>query len=63
MEIEWDEQDLVEVDLIRLEEGHRKKELQSVPSEKLRKVHKVYLNSIVGVTYRSNTELGISPEE
>jgi hypothetical protein len=60
MEVEWDEQELAEIDLIRLEEAYHKKELQSVPPEQLRKVHKVYLNSTAGATSRSNTGLGIT---
>jgi len=62
MEIEWDEHELVGIDLVILEEAYNKQELQSVPPEQLKKFHKVYLNSIAGATSRSNNGLGILPE-
>ena len=54
--MEKDEQDLAEIDLDRLEEALNKKDLQTLPEEQLRKVHKVFLDSSIGSTSR----LGIS---
>jgi hypothetical protein len=59
MEMEWDEKELVEIDLVRLEEAYHKQELQYVPLEQLRKVHKVFLNSTTWVTSRFGSGLGI----
>jgi hypothetical protein len=54
--MEMDEQDLAEIDLDRLEEALNKKDLQTLPEDQLRKVHKVFMDSSTGATSR----LGIS---
>jgi hypothetical protein len=54
--MQLDEQDLADIDLEKLEEAFNKKELQSIPVEQLRKVHKVFIDSTAGATSR----LGIS---
>jgi hypothetical protein len=54
--MEMDEQDLADIDLDRLEEALNKKDLQTIPEDQLRKVHKVFLDSSAGATSR----LGIS---
>jgi hypothetical protein len=48
--MEMDEHDLVEIDLDRLEEALNKKDLQTLPEDQLRKVHKVFLDSSTGAT-------------
>jgi hypothetical protein len=50
--MEMDEQDLAEIDLDRLEEALNKKDLQTLPEDQLRKVHKVFLDSSAGATSR-----------
>jgi hypothetical protein len=45
-----DEMELEEIDLDKLEETLNQKELQSIQVEKLRKVHKVFINSTMGTT-------------
>jgi len=52
-----DESDLAEIDLEKLEEALNQKDLQHLPVEQLRKVHKVFTNTSSGSTAR----LGISP--
>jgi hypothetical protein len=59
MEMIVDEQDLASIDLDKLEEAYINQELQSLPLEKLCKVHKVYMDSTVGATSRSGGGLGI----
>jgi hypothetical protein len=59
MEIELDEKDLAEIDQVSLEEAYHRKDLSSIPPYQLRKVHKFYLNSIVGATSRSGMSLSI----
>jgi hypothetical protein len=46
-----------DVDLEKLGEAFNKKELQTIPVEQLRKVHKVFIDSTAGAT----SGLGISP--
>jgi hypothetical protein len=53
-----DEMDLAEIDLEKLEEALNQKDLQHLPVEQLRKVHKVFTNTSAGSTAR----LGISPD-
>jgi hypothetical protein len=50
--MELDEQDLAEIDLDRLEEALNKKDLQTLPKDQLRKVHKVFLDSSTGAISR-----------
>jgi hypothetical protein len=49
LEMLVDEKDLVDIDLDLLEEAYNKKEIQSLPPEQLYKVHKVYIDSTVGL--------------
>jgi hypothetical protein len=53
-----DAQDLAGIDLEKLEEDLNQKDLQALPEEQLRKVHKVFLDSTAGSTAR----LGIATE-
>ena len=53
-----DEQDLAEIDLDRLEEALNKKDLQTLPEDQLKKVHKAFLDSSAGDTSR----LGINTD-
>jgi hypothetical protein len=53
-----DERELADIDLEKLEDAFNKKELQSIPVEQLRKVHKVFIDSTTGATSR----LGISSD-
>jgi hypothetical protein len=53
--MEMDEQDLVEIDLDKLEEALNKKDLQTLPEDKLRKFHKVFMDS----SARATSRLGI----
>jgi hypothetical protein len=46
------EQDLEEIDLDRLKEALNKKDLQTLPEDQIRKVHKVFLDSLAGDTSR-----------
>jgi len=48
--MEMNEQDLVEIDLDRLEEALNKKDLQTLPEDQLRKVHKLFMDSSIGAT-------------
>jgi hypothetical protein len=50
--MEMDEHDLAEIDLDRLEEALNKKDLQTLPEDQLRKVHKVFMDSSAGATSR-----------
>jgi hypothetical protein len=44
--------DLAGIDLEKLEEALNQKDMQALPEEKLRKVHKVFLDSTTGSTAR-----------
>jgi hypothetical protein len=67
--MQLDERDLAGIDLEKLEEALNQKDLQTLPEEQLRKVHKVFLNSSAGSTARlgiasdSNTGLKKIPQE
>jgi len=54
-----DDKELAEIDLEKLEEALNQKNLQTLPEEQLRKVHKVFLNSSTGSTAR----LGIALDQ
>jgi hypothetical protein len=54
--MEMDEQDLAEIDLDRLEEALNKKDIQTLPEDQLRKVHKLFLDSSAGAI----SKLGIN---
>jgi hypothetical protein len=56
--MEMDEHDLAEIDLDRLEEALKKKDLQTLLEDQLRKFHKFFLDSSAGATSR----LGISTD-
>jgi hypothetical protein len=64
-----DEKDLAGIDLEKLEEALNQKDLQTLPEEQLRKVHKVFLNSSAGSTARlgialdSNSSMKRIPRE
>jgi hypothetical protein len=47
-----DEQYLIEIDLDGLEEALNNKDLQTLPEDQLRKVHKVFSDSSAGETSR-----------
>jgi hypothetical protein len=53
--MQLDKHDLAGIDLEKLEEALNQKDLHALPEEKLRKVHKVFLDSTAG----STTRLGI----
>jgi hypothetical protein len=53
-----DETDLAEIDLEKMEEALNQKDLQHIPVEQLKKVHKVFTDSMAGSTAR----LGISSD-
>ena len=48
-----DEADLEDIDLEQLEEALNQKDLQHLPMDQLRKVHKLFTNSTAGSTSRS----------
>jgi hypothetical protein len=54
-----DDRELAGIDLEKLEEALNQKNLQTLPEEQLRKVHKVFLNSSAGSTAR----LGIAMDQ
>jgi hypothetical protein len=56
--MQLDDRDLAGIDLEKLEEALNQKDLQTLPEEQLRKVHKVFLNSSAGSTAR----LGIATD-
>lgn len=58
-EMELDEQDLASVDLEHLEHAYWHHKLYTIPPDQLRKVHKIFLNSLAGSTTRSSAGLGI----
>jgi hypothetical protein len=57
-----DETDLAEIDLEKMEEALSQKDLQHIPVEQLRKVHKVFTNSTAGSTARLGISSDPSPE-
>jgi len=59
--MEMDEQDLAEIDLDRLEEALNKKDIQTLPEDQLRKVHKLFLDSSVGAI--SKLGININPNQ
>jgi hypothetical protein len=59
--MEMDEQDLAEIDLDRLEEALNKKDIQTLPEDQLRKVHKLFLDSSVGAISRLG--ININPNQ
>jgi hypothetical protein len=54
--IQLDEKDLTDIDLEKLEEALNWKDLQEIPVEQIRKVYKVFIDSIAG----SIARLGIA---
>jgi hypothetical protein len=58
-DMELEEQDLAGVDLEHLEHAYRHQKIYTIPRDKLRKVHKVFLNSSVGSSTRASKSLGI----
>jgi hypothetical protein len=48
--MQLDDQDLADIDLEKLKEAFNKKEFQTIPVEQLRKVHKVFIDSMAGAT-------------
>jgi hypothetical protein len=60
--MEMDEQDLAEIDLDRLEEALNKKDLQTLPEDQLRKVHKVFLDSSAGDASRLGISVDLNPD-
>jgi hypothetical protein len=56
--MQLDEKDLEDIDLEKLEEALNQKDLQNIPVDQLRKVHKVFTNSTAGSTAR----LGIATD-
>jgi hypothetical protein len=49
--MQLDEKDIADIDLEKLEEGFNKKDLQTIPVEQLRKVHKLLnIDSMTGST-------------
>jgi hypothetical protein len=60
--MEMDEQDLVDIDLDKLEEALNKKDLQTIPEDQLRKFHKVFLDSTIGATSRLDISVDPNPD-
>jgi len=58
-----DEKDLGGIDLEHLEHAYRHHKIYTIPLEQLRKVHKIFLNSLAGSTARSNAGLGNMKKE
>ena len=56
--MQLDDRDLAGIDLEKLEEALNQKDLQEIPEEQLRNVHKVFLDSSIGSTAR----LGIATD-
>jgi len=54
--MELDEQDPKDIDLEKLKEAFKRMELQNIPVEQLKNVHKVFIDSTIG----STSILGIS---
>lgn len=59
MGMEVDEKELSSTNMACIEEAYRKKDLLSIPHEQLRKFNEVYINSMVGETYRFVSPLGV----
>jgi hypothetical protein len=59
--MQMDEHDLADIDIEKLEDAFNKKELQSIPVEHLRKVHKVFIDSTIGATSRLGIRLDPGP--
>ena len=57
-----DEKELEDIDLDKLEDAFNQKEIQSIPVEKLRKVHKVFINSTTGATSHLGIHLEPDPD-
>jgi hypothetical protein len=57
-----DEKELEDIDLDKLEDAFNRKELQSIPVEQLRKVHKVFIDSTTGATSRLGVHLEPDPD-
>jgi hypothetical protein len=57
-----DERELKDIDLEKLEESLNIKELQSIPLEQLRKVHKVFIDSTLGDTSCLGIHLELDPD-
>jgi hypothetical protein len=57
-----DERELEDIDLDKLEEALNRKELQSIPLEQLRKVHKVFIDSTTGATSHLGIHLEPDPD-
>jgi len=57
-----DETNLAEIDLEKLEEALNQKDLQHIPVEHLRKVHKVFTKSTASSTARLGISSDPSPE-
>jgi len=45
---ELEDQELEGIDMVHLEQAYRKQQLYTIPTDQLRKVHKVFLNSSAG---------------
>jgi hypothetical protein len=60
--MKFDEQDLADIDLEKLEEACNRKELQTIPMEQLRKVHKAFIDSTAGSTSRLGISLNSSTD-
>jgi hypothetical protein len=58
-QMQLDEQDLADIYIEKLEEALNRKDLQTIPIEQLRKVHKVFLDSTAGST--SRLDIAIDP--
>lgn len=54
-----EDQELAGIDMAHLEQAYRKQQLYTIPPDQLRKLHKVFLNSLVGGLARANTNLGV----
>jgi hypothetical protein len=57
--MELEEQDLAGVDLEHLKHAYRHQKIYTIPRDQLRKVHKVFLNSLAGSSSRASKSLGI----
>jgi hypothetical protein len=57
-----DERELEDIDLDKLEEAFNRKELQTIPLEQLRKVHKVFTDSTKGATSHLGIHLEMDPD-
>jgi hypothetical protein len=48
--MQLDDQDLVDINIEKLEEAFNRKDMQTIPVEQLRNIHKVFINSTTGST-------------